>query len=166
MYKELQTIVVVPGDKWDKLINGEEFSFTPAGSPEVTTKWEGLKGKDKKSLIAYYIYFMHRRKRASYNAGVNIEVEAKTDNSIQASLYTKLTETWNEFIAMYGIVDCWNSYHHFIYAVPADPANYQYPYSYWNEYPASALNYLIAKQADFPDWRFTSEGGEINRYGL
>lgn len=152
LYKELRAHTIVPGDKFDKLVNGEEFSFTFNGVT-VENKWDGLKGENKKSLIAYYVYFMHRRKRASYNAGVGQEVEPKTENSQKGSLYTKLVEVWNEFIKMYGDV-CYASEPYFI--------NY---YVHENDLP-SAYNYLVAKRSDFSNWRFTSQEGEINRYGI
>ena len=197
MWKDLQAAIAAPvvGDKWDKLINGEEFTYTPSNGVAITTMWEGLKGADKKSLIAYFVYFKHREKRSSYNAGVGIEVEAKTDNSIQSSLYVKLVDIWNEFLAMYGITDCdyVASSEEVVSAYPTGlnypphsyPADYNDPLSYHSElppiaypfsassyyvdyvsHPASAFNYLLSKQADFPNWRFTSQGGEINRFGL
>jgi len=151
-----------------------------------------LKGADKKYLVAYYIYFRHRTKRQSYNAGVGIEVEAATDNSKPSSLYVKLIEIWNEFIAMYGdysgdfvippspaVVGPYNYPPHTYPADYNDPASYNveivpmnyywpngFPYVNCNEYPASAFNYLLSKQADFPNWSYKSQGGEINRFGL
>ena len=195
MYKDMQAATPVEGDKWYKLINGEEFSYTPSGSVEVVTKWEGLKGENKKSLIAYYIYFRHRTKRQSYNAGVGIEVEAATDNSKPSSLYVKLIEIWNEFVNMYGLTECdyfapseevvsayptgWNYPPHTYPADYNDPLSYHsevppiaYPSMYnsyyvnYAQYPASAFNYLLSKQADFPNWKYRSQGGEINRFGL
>ena len=196
MYKDLKAAMLVDPleDKWDKLINGEEFSYTPSGSAEVVAKWEGLKGLDKKSLVAYYIYFEHRNKRSSYNAGVGIEVEAATDNSKPSSLYVKLTEVWNDFINMYGNTECNYSasselvasiyptgYNYPPHSYPADyndPLSYHselppiaypytsYPYVNYVAQPASAFNYLLSKQADFPNWKFKSLGGELNRFGL
>jgi len=163
MYKDMQAAIAaapaIPLEaKWVALIEGEEFTYTPSNGVAVVTKWEGLKGANKKSLVAYYIYFRHRTKRQSYNAGVGIEVEAATENAINSSLYVKLTEVWNEFIAMYG-TDCGD------YQVPTDPTLYSY-YYYEGEFIASAYNYLLSKQADFPNWKYKSQGGEINRFGL
>lgn len=155
MYKELRAATPAPGDKWYKLINGEEFTFTVDGQ-EVNTKWDGLKGEEKKSLIAYYVYFMHRRKRQSYNAGVGIEVEADTDNSKPSSLYVRLVDVWNGFVKMYGF-DCYVEDDDFGY-------NLDY-YQHYNDEP-SAYNYLLAKKADFTNWKFKSQGGEIDRFGL
>ena len=146
MYKDLQTAIGAPvsGDKWDKLINGAEFSFTLDGET-VTLYWEGLKGLSKKSLIAYYTYFMHRRKRASYMAGVQTEVEAEAENANVTSLAEKLQYVWNEFVTMYGD-SCIEDEH--------DNAD------------ASAYNYILANAADFENWKFTSQGGDINRLGI
>lgn len=153
LYKELQTWLTTPlvGDKFDKLVNGEEFSFVLDGET-VTVQWDGLKGFEMKSLVAYYVYFMHRRKRSSYNAGVGIEVEADTDNSKPSSLYIKLIDVWNEFVLMYG-GDCF----------PGDITLDLYEHT---DSMASAYNYLLAKKADFPNWIFTSQGGELNKFGI
>lgn len=147
LYKELQVAIALPytaGDKWGKLINGEEFSFELDGET-INTKWDGLKGFEKKSLIAYNIYFYHRRKRASYMSGSKTEVEAESENSVKTSLSEKLIYIWNEFENMYGD-SCVEGQHD-------------------NDAP-SAYNYLLAKSDDFPNWKFTSQGGEINRFGI
>lgn len=154
LYKELREATWVDGDlsKWDKLVNGEDFSYTLSGRT-VNTRWEGLKGENKRSLIAYYVYFHHRRKRSSYNAGVGIEVEADTDNSKPSSLYEKLVYIWNDFVAMYG-----GEYVEEQYVVDNYPVD--------EEYVNCAFNYLLAKKADFPTWYFKSLGGTIDRFGL
>ena len=155
LFKELKAVADYGlGDKWDKLVNGEEFSYTLNGVT-VTTKWEGLRGFDKKSLIAYYVYFMHRRKRKSYTAGGGSEVESKHDNSEKVSPYVKLVEVWNEFIVLYG-GECYQPKEVIQYT------NLLYPI---DEFP-SAFNYLIAKRADFPTWTFTSKGGKLNIFGF
>ena len=143
LYKELIAHTVESGDKFDKLINGEDFSFSFEGEV-IETRWEGLLGYQKKSLIAYYVYFMHRKKKQSYNSGIDVEVEADTENSSKTSLYLKLVDIWNEFVTMYG--DGCNDEHE-----NADP---------------SAYNYLLAKSVDFPTWKFTSQEGEVNRLGI
>jgi hypothetical protein len=152
LYKELAAATPVTGDKWDKLINGEDFSYTLNGRT-VETNWPGLKGYEKKSPIAYYVYFMHRRKRSSYNAGVGQEVEPKTDNSIKGNLYAKLVFIWNEFIAMYG-GEC------------VDKDSLVAHYSYDENYVNCAYNYLLAKKADFTTWKFLNLGGKINIFGI
>lgn len=152
LYTELMAAVALPyiaGDKWDKLINGEDFTFELNGQT-VTTKWEGLLGFEKKSLIAYYVYFMHRRRRATYTA-VGNEVQSKTDNSEKVSAYHKMVEVWNEFIAMYGNV-C---------SVGASQNSY-----YHEDVLPSAYNYLLAKKTDFPNWIYTDMGGRLNKMGI
>lgn len=154
LYNDLQAAIALPyasGDKWDKLINGEDFSYTLNGET-INVRWEGLKGLNKKSLVAYYVYFFHRRKRASYMAGSDAEVQAKAENSENVPLFEKLTYIWNEFIVMYGD-EC----------VEGQRDN---SYYYHNNFVPSAYNYLLAKKVDFPTWVFTSQGGELNRWGI
>ena len=144
MYKDFLAATPVAGDKWYKLINGEEFSFAFEGET-VTRYWDGLLGADKKSLVAYYIYFMHRRKEVSYMAGVGTEVEAETENSTKVSLYEKLVWIWNEFLLMYGDGCTEGQYNN------AEP---------------SAYNYLTTKAANFTNWKFESQGEELNTFGV
>jgi len=144
MYKDFLAATPIAGDKWDKLINGEEFTFTFEGEV-VTRYWDGLKGFEKKSLIAYYVYFMHRRKEVSYMAGVGTEVEAETENSTKVSLYEKLVWIWNEFLLMYGDGCTEGQYDN------AEP---------------SAYNYLTTKAANFTNWKFESQGEELNTFGV
>ena len=159
LYKLLRDSAFVDGDAsiWDKLVNGDDFSFT-LNSQTVELRWDGLRGFEKKSLIAYYVYYMHRRKRASYHAGTGIEVEAASDNAAPASVYHKMVEVWNEFVNMYG--DPTDDYGYVI-DIPAELDNYTH-----HNNLASAYNYLLAKKADFPTWKFKSQGGELNRFGF
>lgn len=155
LYKELQTWLATPvsGDKFYKLVNGEDFSFSVDGRV-VNAHWDGLKGENKKSLIAYFVYFMHRRKRATYMAGTSQEVKPASENSTSVNLIDKLVDIWNEFVVMYG-----------------DECDYFYSWndlqnSYHSNDAPSAFNYLLAKKDDFPNWRFKDQGGEINIFGI
>lgn len=154
MYKDLVAAVPVSGDKWYKLINGAEFSFTFNGET-VTRYFEGLKGSDKKSLIAYYVYFMHRKKHASYMSGNKAEVEAESENSkkVANSLYEKLVSIYNEFVFMYGEGSCYDW--EMVKAIDAQ---------HYNDAP-SAYNYLVANKADFTNWVFTGQE-ELNSFGV
>lgn len=153
LYKDLLAAILAPvsGDKWDKLINGEEFTFTVNGVTK-TRKWEGLKGLNKKSVIAYYIFYLHQQKRQTYSAGVGGEVSAATENSVKVDYTTRMVRIWNEFISMYG--DNCSFSNDYLSSIQHDDA-----------YP-SAYNYLLAKKADFPTWEFESQGGDINIFGI
>jgi hypothetical protein len=159
LYVELRDSAFVDGDAsiYDKLVNGDDFSYT-LNSQTVELRWDGLRGFEKKSLIAYYVYYMHRRKRASYHAGTGIEVEAASDNAKPAQVYHKMVEVWNEFINMYG--DPTDEYGN-VQDIPNVLDNYTH-----HNNLASAYNYLLAKKADFPTWKFNSMGGELNRFGI
>jgi hypothetical protein len=159
LYVELRDSAFVDGDAsiYDKLVNGDDFSYT-LNSQTVELRWDGLRGFEKKSLIAYYVYYMHRRKRASYHAGTGIEVEAASDNAKPAQVYHKMVEVWNEFINMYG--DPTDEYGN-VQDIPNVLDNYTH-----HNNLASAYNYLLAKKADFPTWKFKSMGGELNRFGI
>jgi hypothetical protein len=150
LYVELMTNLATSGDKWDKLLNGEDFSFILDGVT-INTRWEGLKGVDKVSVLAYYIYYKHREKRASYTAGLATEVEASTENAKPTAMYHKMVDVWNRFIDMYG--QTWDDYFYPESAYPTDAL-------------PSAYNYLLAKKADFPTWQYQDLGGYLNKFGI
>src|SRR5690606_13606837 len=105
-------------------------------------KWEGLKGANKRSLIAYYVYFHSRVRRISYDAGTGAEVKPESDNSVRVSKDYKLVKAWNTFVELYGSE----------YVRVTTPPTF---YKVCNLLP-SAYNYLLANVDDFPLWRFSS----------
>ena len=132
------TVPVVLPVKWANFINGAEFEFELNGVT-VMDKWIGLKNTSKKSLIANYVYFFHRRNNVSQNNGVG-ETVSMTENSKVISPTAKLHDAWNKMIDMYG------------------ESNYygtdNTAYTHYNVKP-SAYNFLLANKADYPDWKFT-----------
>ena len=132
------TVPVALPTKWANFINGAEFEFTVNGVT-VIDKWIGLKNTSKKSLIANYVYFFHRRNNVSQNNGVG-ETVSMTENSKVISPTAKLYDAWNKMIDMYGESNYYGT------------DNTTYIHS--NEKP-SAYNFLLANVADYPDWKFT-----------
>lgn len=123
--------------KWENLINGAEFSFEFNGVT-IDTKWEGFKNTSKKSLIANYVYFFHRRNNVSQNSGVG-ETLSVVENSKIINPMAKLHNAWNKMIDMYGE------------AIINGTDNTSY--DYYNENP-SAYNFLLTNISDYPDWKF------------
>ena len=132
------TIPVALPTKWANFINGAEFEFEFNGET-ITDKWIGLKNTSKRSLIANYVYFFHRRNNVSQNSGVG-ETVSTTENSKVINPMAKLHDAWNKMIDLYGETDYCGT----------DNTTY----IHWNDKP-SAYNFLLANIADYPDWKFT-----------
>ncbi len=90
------TIPVALPTKWANFINGAEFEFEFNGET-ITDKWIGLKNTSKRSLIANYVYFFHRRNNVSQNSGVG-ETVSTTENSKVINPMAKLHDAWNKMI--------------------------------------------------------------------
>lgn len=145
LWKEMQasynaSVATVPVPlitKWDRLINGAEFSFNLNGVT-IKDKWEGLKNTSKVSLIANYVYYWHRRNNISQNSGIG-ETVSKSENSTVINPRYKMKNAWNKFVDLYGELGYCGT----------DNTTY----THWNDKP-SAYNFLLANIADYPTWRF------------
>lgn len=93
-----------------------------------------------KDLLAYYVYCEYMRRRVTLTQSVG-ETTSKQKNSNVASVNHKILSAWVIFEELYGHVGD-------SITVP------------------SAYNYLTAKLADFPTWRFTELTGTLNSHDL
>lgn len=124
--------------KWANLINGAEFEFEYNGKTYFD-KWIGLKNTQKQSLIANYVYFFHRRYNISQYSSIG-ETISNAENSRVINPYSKLVNSWNKMIEMYGETGVCSTENT--------------SYIHWNEKP-SAYNFMLANISDYPDWKFT-----------
>jgi len=125
-------------EKWNRFINGAEFEFELDGVT-IEDKWIGLKNTSKRSLIANYVYFFHRRENVSQNNSAG-ETISNAENSKIINPIAKLHNAWNKMIDMYGES----------FTSGVDNTSY----IHYNDKP-SAYNFLLANIADYPDWKFT-----------
>jgi len=85
--------------KWLDLRDGKDYEIDG-----VLVHWNGLANEEKKSLIAYYVYYWIRRNSVSVmgnNGGQMIndfENAGNTDSLLQQSI------AWNEMLELYGVV--------------------------------------------------------------
>lgn len=140
--------------KWDSLLNGAEFTLEWNGQT-ITTKWNGLVNDDKVSLIAYYVYYMHRKNNVSQYSGT-AETTAKNENSVVVNPLNKMVFVYNQMIDLYGNTP--------YYARNILSLFDSGSYEHYNAEP-SAYNFLLANIADYPDWRFTPLK-KINALGI
>lgn len=146
--QQLLDPVTLPA-KWDELLNGADFSFD-LGGETINEHWVGLKNVEKQSLIAYYVYFMHRRNNESQFTAQG-ETRSTSENSVMVSPRAKLVNAWNKFIELYGDIEY--------------VGNGLSTYQHENAEP-SAYNFLLANKANYSGWRFKPQGTKINILGL
>jgi len=143
-------VIPVLESRFDKLINGSEFSFELNGET-ITEYWPGFKNSDKSSLIANYVYFNYRRDNVSQFNGLS-ETVSYSENSRSINPGAKIVSVWNGFVDKMG--EC----SFFAYIINNSS------YVHFDSLP-SAYNFLLANLADYPSWKFTPQQ-KINTWGL
>lgn len=136
--------------RFDKLVNGSEFSFQLEGET-ITEYWPGLKNTDNVSLIANYVYFHYRRDNVSQFNGLS-ETVSYSESSRSINPREKLVKAWNGFVDQMG-EGCLSAY-----------TSGNSSYTHTDSYP-SAYNFLLANLSDYPNWKFTPQQ-TINSWGL
>lgn len=140
--------------KWVNLRSGADLEFEFSGNM-INTRWNGLLNSDKKSLIANYVYYQHRRNTDSDYTGLG-QSKSKSENSVMVSPLPKLVQVYNSMISLYG-------------AVPADYRKYKSflnnaNYIHYNAEP-SAYNFLLANRETYSNWVFKPKG-KVNVWGI
>lgn len=140
--------------KWVDLKDGAEFSFEFGGNT-INTKWNGLVNSDKKSLIAYYIYYQHRVNTDSDYTSLG-QSRSKSENSVMVNPLPKMVQVYNSMVSLYG-------------AIPASSRKYKSflnnaNYIHYNADP-SAYNFLLANRATYSNWVFKPKG-KVNVWGI
>jgi hypothetical protein len=131
--------------RFEKLVDGDVFSFKTYQGYTVDAEWNGLRDKaKKKSLIAYYVYFNY----VNYNNTQMTTVGNKitmAENAQDADVRMRLVKAWHNMRNWYG-----KSFKELSYnQAYLDSSNYEHE----NPEP-SAFNYLLAKKEDFNNWVF------------
>ena len=121
------------------LVEGKEYTVKANGGRDQLIKWGGLINAEKKSLIAYYVYYWDMRAKATHTATVG-EVKRKGENSVNAEQNAKIMNAWTRMLSLFGFCGQANT----------EP---------------SALNFLDANAADYPEWMFTPRGS-VNAFDL
>lgn len=147
LYKDFEAgRSVMPIDsKWSNLIDGAEFSFELNGHT-INTKWEGLRNTTTyESLIAYYIYYYHRRDNETFSSPLG-EQKGKTENSDRASFLSKMINAQNKMVELYGNIPSYDRNY-------IDFRNLD-GLVHYDDKP-SAYNFLLANKSVYSNWVFT-----------
>ncbi len=126
---EQRIIDFVEGKEYTAIVNGRD----------VKVKWNGLINTQKKSLIAYYVYYWYVRANNTLTTGIG-EAKAKTENGTMVDASQKVMNAAMRLAELYG-----NEYE--------------------SEAMPSAYNFLKHHEADYPEWIFTPRRS-INSHDL
>lgn len=138
-YKTYKAMIAAPAvEPYKSLIEGAEFEMTFDGITQLQ-KWIGFKNTDKKSLVAYYVYYKYQERIFSNPSGIG-NIKQKAENADTTTPIYKMVNAWNNMIDLYGYVPCENM-------IQPDGTIYNNS--------ASAFNYLSVNIDLFPDWIFT-----------
>lgn len=103
LYKELKGEIDAAAGystKWDRLVNGHEYSITYMGDTHLV-KWNGLINTELVSLLAYYIYYYYVKYHVSHTSGLG-ELFTNAENAVKTSPSEKMVSAWNRFIDLRG----------------------------------------------------------------
>tara|TARA_R110000823_G_scaffold272698_1_gene391935 strand:+ start:192 stop:845 length:654 start_codon:yes stop_codon:yes gene_type:complete len=126
--------------KWKDLIDGVTYS-NPSG---VKKRWEGLKGANKQSLVACYIFTQYLRNYNETFATTGV-VKNDSQNATNQSATPKFIKAYRKFINQYQ-GDC-------EYA----------PQFYINEFGSQGLDYYATENATVSLYQFLVDSNELDK---
>ena len=139
------------------LVNGKEFDHEFNGEI-MTLKWEGLKGANNISLIAFYIYYCYVERDSSRYTGTGVSMTPAGEGFQRVSPEGKLINAWNRMRDLYGVIPpeykCY---------FPGPIKGINLPGVFTPD--PSAYNFLYANKDSYPDWYFTAQWN-INQFGI
>lgn len=100
LFDQLQTALTdldnVANVKWKDLVNGRNYTTVDGR----VKRWEGLKGYDKQSLIAYFVFTEYlRNDNETYTTVGTTQSNAKNSERVNAT--PKYIKAYNQFIEAY-----------------------------------------------------------------
>ena len=98
LYNELQTALQdLPNaaQKWQDLVNGVDYT-----KDNVTYRFDGLKGNEKDSLLAYYVFCEYLKNDNDYYSTVGT-TKSMAKDGVNVTSTRRYLEAWYEFINKY-----------------------------------------------------------------
>ena len=126
------------------IVEGKEYTissdafYKPSGGDTII-KWKGLVNTEKKSLLAYWIYYWWCREHESFATNVG-GAKSKLENANNVGFGEKAAYAWHEMLKLYGQIN--------------QP-----------EIIPSCFNFMNEFQTTYPEWVFAPKGN-INRLGI
>ncbi len=82
---------------WKAFIEGAEYTV----DTDYKVKWNGLVNSEKKSFIAYYVFYQYMRDTVTSTSGVG-EVLNSAENATRIAAIDKMSYAYNRFVDLYG----------------------------------------------------------------
>ena len=96
LYNELQSELPTPStQKWIDLIDGKDYAINGK-----TKRWNGLKGVNMQSLIAFFVYCQYLRNDNSTYLTTGIS-QTTARNAERSDPNVKYVKSWNKFLDQY-----------------------------------------------------------------
>jgi hypothetical protein len=96
LYNELQAELPTPTtQKWIDLVDGKDYAINGK-----TKRWNGLKGANSQSLIAFYVYCQYLRNDNSTYLTTGIG-QNTANNAERSDPAPKFVKSWNRFLEQY-----------------------------------------------------------------
>lgn len=118
------------------LVEGKEY--TPTGE-DYLIKWKGLINEEKRSFIAYWIYYSWCAEKEVFITPV-AGAKSKTENAENVGYGVRAIQAYNKMIEMYG-------------------------YQYQDCRIPSCYNFMLQHEIDYPEWVFTPKR-YLNIFGI
>lgn len=161
LYNELNTALAdLPSAdiKWQNLVNGVEYV-----KEGETYRFDGLRGFDKDSLVAFYVFCKYMENDESYYSTTGV-VKSKAQNSDSFSPTRKYLDAWYMFLGKYQ-----NEVAVYDYSIIYNYNGYPVGVDYYNQVFKNKLvtleTYLKDHESDFEGYEFTRYEGS-NSLGI
>ena len=162
LYNELNTALVdLPNAdvKWQNLVEGTEYV-----KDGVTYRFDGLRGFNKDSMVAYYIFCKYLENDESYYSTTGV-VKSKASNSEMFSPTRKYLDAWNLFLMKYQDEYMADNYSYFVDDYTGLVVGIDYYHSQEKKLLVTLETYLKDHETDFEGYNFTRYSG-ANSFGI
>ena len=96
LYNELQSELPIPStQKWIDLVSGKDYTIN-----SKTKRWNGLRGANMQSLVAFYVYCQYLRNDNSTYLTTGIG-QSTVNNAERSDPTPKFVKAWNRFLNQY-----------------------------------------------------------------
>ena len=141
LYDELQAEIdgVLTTQKWIDLVDGKNYTID-----SKTKRWNGLRGANQQSLIAFYVYCQYLRNDNSTYLTTGI-AQNTANNAERSDPTPKFVKAWTRFLSQYQ----GNGY------------NYGYPTVIYNRSGMVGLDYYGSENIEVNMFQYLTDQNEL-----
>lgn len=162
LYNELNTALddLPNADvKWINLVEGTEYV-----KDGVTYRFDGLRGFNKDSMVAYYVFCKYLENDESYYSTTGT-VKSKALNSEMFNPTRKYLDAWNIFLMKYQDEYTVDNYSYFVDDCTGLVVGIDYYHNQEKKLLVTLETYLKDHETDFEGYNFTRYSG-VNSFGI